>query len=61
MNKSKIKNKVVELFNSIDSSKLTSNQHDWYVFISEFVERIDEPNVTKEQLELLLNYTKQFR
>jgi hypothetical protein len=61
MNKSEIKNKIVELFNSIDSSKLNSNQHEWYVFISEFVESIDEPNVTKQHLIELLGFTKQFR
>ena len=42
MNKSEIKNKMIELFNSIDSKNLSSTGTIWYTHMDSYIQRIDE-------------------
>jgi hypothetical protein len=60
MNKSEIKNKMIKLFNSIDSENLSSTATIWYSHRDSYIQRIDENGVKVEELRDLLNALKNF-
>jgi len=60
MNKSEIKNKMIKLFNSIDSENLSSTGTIWYSHMDSYIQRIDENGVKVEELRDLLNALKNF-
>jgi hypothetical protein len=62
MKKLEIKNEIVGLFNSIDSTTLGTNGQSWYEWLGNSVKVIEKhyEKMPKEQLQYCLNFSKLF-